>query len=230
MAKASQTGSTAPRDGLTVLGSEIRVNGRVEGDEDLRVEGRVEGSITLSRTLYVDGAGIVVAEVDAQDVVVAGVVVGNVKASNCITLHAGSRLVGDIVAPRIVIEDGAAFRGNVRMGDASAGAAKAAAATARRPSRAPARSNGKPASGRAASRARSAPRPAAAPPIAPIRGGKAGDDDEVTVVVRHAEVAAKDGAESAESKTSKKATKKKAKKAPPRARMPKPGKRRINRR
>jgi len=49
--------------------------------------------------------------------------------------------------------------------------------------------------------------------------------------VRHAEVAATDGDEQAETKTSKKAAKKKAsKKAPPRARMPKPGKRRINRR
>ena len=244
MARASQTNPQSSNEGLTVIGADIRVNGKVSGEEDLRVEGRVEGSIKLTHTLYVDDGGIVVAEVEANDIVVSGVVVGNVRANNCITLHPGGRLVGDIVAPRVVIADGAAFRGNVSMGgEGSPPAVKTTAIGARRTSRAPVRMEGRmegraegnprgrsaraAASARVAAPAAEASAPASSPAgrrIAPIRPAvRSGEDEEVTVVVRHAEVATNDKSSGQPAKT-------KAKKAPPRARMPKPGKRRINRR
>ncbi|MBL4684717.1 MAG: polymer-forming cytoskeletal protein [Nannocystaceae bacterium] len=226
--------ASAPKDGLTIIGADIVVKGRVEGDEDLRIEGRVEGTIVLSQTLYVESGGIVVAQVQARDIVVSGIVVGNVQAENCITLHAGARLVGDLAAPRVVIEDGAAFKGSVAMGESAAGSAKNAN-VAKRPSRAPARTTTESRTVAKSPRGASKPKsesetrpkakaePVARPRVAPIRVA-ARDDDEVTVVVRHAEIATRSG------KTAKKAAKKKAKNTPPRARMPKPGKRRISRR
>ena len=117
MARASTSPPpTQPIDGATVVGPGIRISGRVTGEEDLHVEGRIDGAIQLSDTLFVAPGGIVAAEVDAHNVVVSGVVVGNVTARDCVTLHAGAKLVGDITAPRLVIADGAAFKGNVRMG------------------------------------------------------------------------------------------------------------------
>jgi cytoskeletal protein CcmA (bactofilin family) len=209
---AARHNAPAATEGLTVIGAGIHVNGRVTGEEDLRVEGRVEGRIELSETLHVAAEGVVVAEVRARDIIVRGVVVGNVTAADSVTLEAGAKLVGDISAPRLIVADGAAFRGNIAMGGTPPPRRERVRAVARRAE--PQRSTvARPASGSPPARR-----------VAAVRASQ--NDDEVTVVVRHAEL---EGAEAAPAR--KKATKKKkAKKVPPRARVPKPGKRRVTRR
>ncbi|MBC8067449.1 MAG: polymer-forming cytoskeletal protein, partial [Deltaproteobacteria bacterium] len=117
MARAQHANATAsPVDNGTVIGPDIRVSGRVTGEEDLHIEGRVDGAIALTETLYVAPGGIVAATVEAHNIVVSGVLMGNVTARDCVTLHPGAKLVGDITAPRLVIADGATFKGNVHMG------------------------------------------------------------------------------------------------------------------
>jgi cytoskeletal protein CcmA (bactofilin family) len=101
--------------GETVVGPAISIRGRIEGEEDLRIEGRVEGSISLTETLYVEPGGVVLAQVEARDVVVSGIVIGDVSAINSVTLNKNAKLVGNISAPRIIIADGASFRGEVVM-------------------------------------------------------------------------------------------------------------------
>ncbi len=103
----------------TIVGPAIAIRGRIDGEEDLRVEGRIEGSISLTETLYVEPSGVVIAEVEARDVVVSGVIIGDVTAVNSVTLNKGAKLIGNIRAPRLIIADGASFRGDVTMdGDA----------------------------------------------------------------------------------------------------------------
>lgn len=113
--------SAAPRtsndeeSGETVVGPAISIRGRIEGEEDLRVEGRVEGSISLTETLYVEPNGVVLAQIEARDVVISGIVIGDVAAVNSVTLNKNAKLVGNISAPRVIIADGASFRGDVVM-------------------------------------------------------------------------------------------------------------------
>jgi len=184
-----------PIDGATVVGPGIRISGRVTGEEDLHVEGRIDGAIQLSDTLFVAPGGIVAAEVEAHNVVVSGVIVGNVTARDCVTLHTGAKLVGDITAPRLVIADGAAFKGNVRMGGEVAPAREKSRSVARpRPVatglRGVAAANRGPAAAAAARPARVPPRPAARaqepspPPRAPARAADAprSDDDDTVIV------------------------------------------------
>lgn len=172
----------------TVVGAEIAIRGRIDGQEDLRVEGRIEGAITLTETLYVEPNGVVIAQVDARDVVVSGILLGDVNATNSVTLEKGAKLVGNIRAPRLIIADGAAFRGDVAMGDDPAPTRERSRATSTvsrstisrtrsaRPSAPPARS--------AAPSSRPSSRPKSAPGSAPRRRGA--DDDETTVVIKHA--------------------------------------------
>jgi cytoskeletal protein CcmA (bactofilin family) len=101
--------------GETVVGPAIAIRGRIEGEEDLRVEGRVEGSISLTETLYVEPGGVVLAQIEARDVVISGIVIGDITASNSVTLNKAAKLVGNIASPRIIIADGASFRGDVVM-------------------------------------------------------------------------------------------------------------------
>ena len=102
----------------TVIGPSILISGKLSGDEDLTVRGRVEGELALSRTLIVETSGIVKADVSVRNAVISGVVVGNITATESVELTREGRMVGDIRAPRVIIVDGASFRGRVDMGNA----------------------------------------------------------------------------------------------------------------
>jgi cytoskeletal protein CcmA (bactofilin family) len=103
--------------GNTVIGQSILINGKLTGDEDLTVRGRVEGELTLTKTLIVEPSGVIKADVTVRNAIVSGVVVGNIAASESVELTKEGRMVGDIRAPRVIIVDGASFRGRVDMGE-----------------------------------------------------------------------------------------------------------------
>src|SRR5512147_3115114 len=128
-------------DGTTIIGESILISGSLNGDEDLTVRGRVEGTLTLTRTLVVEPTGMVKAEVQVKNCVIAGVVVGNVTASESVEITKEGRMVGDIAAPRVIIVDGASFRGRIDMGEVDVGGERQLARPAARsaPAAAPAR-------------------------------------------------------------------------------------------
>jgi len=99
-----------------VLSPSIVVRGEVSGDEDLIVEGRIEGKILLRQNTVTIGAkGRVAAEVHARAIQIEGEVDGNLTAEEQIVLRKSSRVRGDLVAPRVTIEDGARFKGSIDM-------------------------------------------------------------------------------------------------------------------
>jgi cytoskeletal protein CcmA (bactofilin family) len=114
-----------------VIGPSILINGKLTGDEDLTVRGRVEGELSLSKTLIVEPTGIVKANVAVRNAVVSGVVVGNITATESVELTQEGRMVGDIRSPRVIIVDGASFKGHVDMGNAEPRAATDRPTTAR---------------------------------------------------------------------------------------------------
>jgi len=105
----------------TVIGQSILISGKLTGDEDLTVQGRVEGELTLTRTLIVEPTGVVKANVAVKNAIISGVVVGNINATESVELTREGRMVGDIRSPRVIIVDGASFRGRVDMGDVEPG-------------------------------------------------------------------------------------------------------------
>jgi cytoskeletal protein CcmA (bactofilin family) len=134
----------ASTDGTTIIGESILISGSLAGDEDLTVRGRVEGTLTLTRTLVVEPTGMVKAEVQVKNCIIAGIVVGNVTATESVEITKEGRMVGDIAAPRVIIVDGASFRGRIDMGEVDVGgerrvqAAPARSAAPARPSLRPA--------------------------------------------------------------------------------------------
>src|SRR4029077_806120 len=91
----------------------IIIDGEVSGDEDLVIQGTVKGKIALKESLIVANSGVVEADIDTQNVEIAGQVTGNISASDRVELKSDCRVIGDIKAPRILIADGASFKGNV---------------------------------------------------------------------------------------------------------------------
>ena len=104
-------------DTSTVVGQTILIKGNLEGDEDLTVQGRVEGSLNLSKTLIVEPSGVVKADLSVSNAVVSGVMVGNLTASDSVEITETGRVLGDIQSPRVIIVEGALFKGQVDMGD-----------------------------------------------------------------------------------------------------------------
>src|SRR5512143_2660045 len=114
----------ATLDGSTIIGESILINGNLNGDEDLTVRGRVEGTLTLTKALLVEPTGVVKAEVQVKSCVISGAVVGNVTATESVEITKEGRMVGDISAPRVIIVDGATFRGRIDMGEVDVGEAE----------------------------------------------------------------------------------------------------------
>lgn len=99
----------------TVIGKSIVIKGKLRSGEDLVVKGRIEADITSEKALFVENSGIVKAAVRVRTARISGIVVGDVVADEKIEIAADGRVVGDLTAPRIVISDGAAFRGKIDM-------------------------------------------------------------------------------------------------------------------
>lgn len=148
-------------DRETIVGPETRISGELRGEEDLVVRGRIEGRIQLTQSLTIEDGGIVQADVDVRRLIVSGVLVGNVIASEAVRLTAKARVVGDVTAPSFVMEAGASYRGRVEAGEgAAAGEGRRATAD---------RTDNRPAPPRMStpSRTASAPPPRMAPPAPP---------------------------------------------------------------
>ncbi|AWV89707.1 bactofilin family protein [Bradymonas sediminis] len=97
------------------IGPEIKITGRVSGDEDVNVQGTIEGTISLASHLNIEEGGRVVADVEADSIAVQGYLEGEIVAREIVQLLPGCTVTGNIRAPRINIEDGARFRGNIDM-------------------------------------------------------------------------------------------------------------------
>ena len=107
--------SASPSRSSCVIGAKTTVKGEITGDEDVLIEGTVEGQIRVSRDLRVGAGGTVKATVEAQSIVVSGEVVGDCGAGIRVEIQATGRVTGNIRAPKIVIAEGAMFKGNSDM-------------------------------------------------------------------------------------------------------------------
>lgn len=110
------------------IGKAVKIIGQIFSKEDLYVDGDVEGTIECQdNKLTIGPNGKLQAGVRAREVIVLGQIKGNVEANDRIDIRKDARLVGDIKTARIVIEDGAYFKGSIDI--VKPDAAKAAAAS-----------------------------------------------------------------------------------------------------
>lgn len=110
-------GRTEPeslRNSSASIGKAVKIVGQIYSREDLYVDGDVEGTIELTEhKLTIGPNGKVQAGIKAREVVALGTIQGNVEASDRLDIRKDAKLVGDIRTARIVIEDGAYFKGSI---------------------------------------------------------------------------------------------------------------------
>jgi cytoskeletal protein CcmA (bactofilin family) len=109
------------RGGLATIGKAVRIVGQVYSKEELYIDGDLEGTLeAMEHKLIIGPNGTVHATISAREVVVLGTIQGNVEAVDKIEIRKDAKLVGDIRTARIIIEDGAYFKGSIDIVKADA--------------------------------------------------------------------------------------------------------------
>lgn len=104
----------APPRAAARLGRTLSVKGELAGNEELLVDGEFEGALDLGESsLTVGPQGRVQADVRAREIIIEGTVRGNLRAADRLQISKSGNVVGDLVAARIIIEDGAYFKGSI---------------------------------------------------------------------------------------------------------------------
>jgi cytoskeletal protein CcmA (bactofilin family) len=112
------------RSGSAALGKNVTVKGQIFAREDLTIDGEVEGTVEChDHRLTIGPNARVQAGLKAREIIIQGSIQGNVDAVDKIDIKKEAKLVGDIKTSRIVIEDGAYFKGSIDISKASAKAA-----------------------------------------------------------------------------------------------------------
>jgi len=120
IASPPRIGQTRPirSKNVSVIGPTLVFKGELSADEDLVIEGRIEGTIAHhKKNLTVGKQGRVNADIHASSVIIEGRLVGDIHSEGVVSLANGADVRGNIFCGRIVMEDGARFKGKIDMGE-----------------------------------------------------------------------------------------------------------------
>jgi cytoskeletal protein CcmA (bactofilin family) len=109
-------------EATSIIGENSVFEGTFKVTGNLRVDGKFTGKLNITETLVVGPNGQVDAEVKVRNAVVAGMIKGDLNASDKITLQSGSRLEGEMVTSKLVIEEGVSFQGSCNTSSGGSGA------------------------------------------------------------------------------------------------------------
>ena len=99
-----------------MIGATITIKGDITGDENLLIEGKVEGTVDLnSNDLTIGQSGRVSANVMAKEIKIEGEVKGDISGNEKVVISKTGKVHGNIIAPRVTLEDGANFKGSIDM-------------------------------------------------------------------------------------------------------------------
>ncbi len=113
---AVELGNSLAIEAVACVGASLHIKGEISGNEDLLVEGTVEGPVHLVDHKLTVGLGAKLnSDVVAREVIVHGKVEGNLRASDRIEIMKTGSVVGNLTTARILIEDGAGFKGSIEI-------------------------------------------------------------------------------------------------------------------
>lgn len=99
----------------TLIGKSTKINGSIDLAGTLRIEGVFEGDICSAADVVVGETGTVNADIKGRNILVAGTIKGNVEATGKIEMTKSGKILGDIKTSKLILEEGALFKGNCQM-------------------------------------------------------------------------------------------------------------------
>ncbi len=120
-----------------MIGSTIIIKGDISGDENLVIEGKVEGKVDLgSKDVTIGQSGRVRANVTASVIKIEGEVNGDMTGEEKVVISKTGKVQGNIIAPRVTLEDGAKFKGSIDMDPAGKAVPESSVAELKTPAKA----------------------------------------------------------------------------------------------
>lgn len=98
----------------TIIGPGTEMEGNLISKESVRVDGKLKGEVK-AYAVVLGEYGVILGDITAVSVTIAGKVKGNVSASETLELLPKGQILGDIKSSKLVIADGALFEGNCQM-------------------------------------------------------------------------------------------------------------------
>ena len=100
----------------STVGRTVTIEGTLTAQEDILLEGRFNGEVLLMENALVVGqTGDIRADIKAKNVTIHGKANGDIKASDQVEISASGSMRGDILSPRVILHDGAKFKGRIDM-------------------------------------------------------------------------------------------------------------------
>jgi len=106
---------------FSIVASDLVITGDLRSEGVIRVEGRVAGNVAAGQQILVSKGGVVEGGLETREAVIAGTVLGPVIATERVEVQATAQIHGDIVAPRLLIQEGGCINGGIKMETAAAG-------------------------------------------------------------------------------------------------------------
>ena len=111
-----QTNAKSVQNSAMAIGASIRIKGDVTGDEDLIIQGHVDGTINLKgHNVTISKSAKVKANIEANQIIVEGELAGDMNGDEKVIIRETGNVYGNIIAPRVNLEDGAMFKGSIEM-------------------------------------------------------------------------------------------------------------------
>ncbi len=102
---------------LNLIGTGTVIRGDIETAGDIRIDGTLIGKLTAKAKIVLGESAIIEGDMFCQNADISGAVLGNILVEDMLTLKSTGRMHGDVVTKKLVIEAGADFTGNCKMGD-----------------------------------------------------------------------------------------------------------------
>lgn len=116
MAKDRGVRTSPPEQVISIIGPGMRIEGDCDTDGAVRIEGTVHGNVRAGKAVVVGKEGSVEGDIFTQDAVISGRVTGTLRAESRLEVQSTSHIDGEVLAGRMVLEEGAMLNGTVQMG------------------------------------------------------------------------------------------------------------------
>ncbi len=100
----------------SIIGADLTIEGKIEGDGDIRIEGKFKGDVLVKGSVTIESGAHISGEISANNVIISGHVEGNITASTQVTLLESCELIGDLKASSLTVAAGSRMRGMVEFG------------------------------------------------------------------------------------------------------------------
>src|SRR5947209_2050228 len=101
--------------GLSIVAPDLVVTGDLKAEGVIRVEGQVSGNVEAGGQILLSEGGVIEGDLKTREAVIAGEVRGSITASDRVEVQATASVQGDILTPRLLIQEGGRVNGAVRM-------------------------------------------------------------------------------------------------------------------